>query len=74
MNQWDRDNLVFFLTVDSDTYKEWHAQATAIDKDYATTLLSLYSEELDARAAMAEDTVKDLTTAKTVLQKFRLNA
>lgn len=74
MNQWDRDNLVFFLTADSDTYKEWYAQATAIDKDYATTLLSQYSQELDARAAMAEDTVKDLTAAKNVLQKFRLKA
>jgi hypothetical protein len=74
MNQWDRDNLVFFLTVDSDTYKEWYAQATAIDKDYASTLLSQYSQELDARAAMAEDTVKDLITAKTFLQKFRLNS
>ena len=74
MNQWDRDNLVFFLTVDSDTYKEWYAQATAIDKDYASTLLSRYSEELDVRAAMAEDTVKDLTAARAVLQKFRLKA
>lgn len=74
MNQWDRDNLVFFLTANSDTYKEWYAQATAIDKDYATTLLSVYSQELDARAAMAEDTVKDLITAQTILQKFRLNA
>ena len=74
MNQWDRDNLVFFLTVDSDTYKEWYAQATAIDKDYASTLLSLYNRELDVRTAMSEDTVKDLTAARAVLQKFRLKA
>lgn len=74
MNQWDRDNLVFFLTVDSATYREWYAQATDVDKDYATTLLSLYSEELDARAAMAEDAVEDLSAAKIALQKFRLKA
>jgi len=74
MNQWDRDNLVFFLTIDPATLREWYDQATVVDKDYASTLLSQYSQELDARAAMAEDTVKDLTTAKTVLQKFRLKA
>ena len=74
MNQWDRDNLVFFLTIDSDTYRAWYSQATAVDKDYATTLLSLYSEELDARAAMSEDTVEDLGEANAALQKFRLTA
>jgi hypothetical protein len=74
MNQWDRDNLIFFLTADSGTYKDWYSQATDADKDYATTLLSRYSEELDVRAVMAEDTVKDFTSACTVLQKFRLKA
>jgi len=74
MNQWDRDNLVFFLTVDSATYREWYDQATDIDKDYATTLLSLYSEELDVRAAMADDAVEDLSAANIALQKFRLKA
>ena len=74
MNQWDRDNLVFFLTVDSETFRAWYSQATSVDKDYASTLLSLYSEELDARAAMAEDTVEDLSAANAALQKFRLTA
>ena len=74
MNQWDRDNLVFFLTIDPATLREWYDQATVVDKDYASTLLSLYNRELDARAAMAEDTVKDLSTAQTILRKFRLNA
>lgn len=74
MNDWDRDNLEFFLTVDSNTFRAWYTQATPADKDYASNLLSQFSEELDVRMSMTEDHVDDLSTAQAALQKFRLNA
>lgn len=72
MNKWDQDNLLFFLTVDADTYRAWYAQATESDKEYASNLMAVYSQELDVRIALSEDTVTDLTDANTILQKFRL--
>ncbi len=74
MNNWDRDNLEFFLTVDSETFRDWYAQATQADKDYASALMAQYSEELDVLLSMAEDAVDDLSAANAALQKFRLNA
>lgn len=74
MNDWDRDNLEFFLTVDTDTFRAWYTQATPADKDYASALMAQYSEELDVRMSMTEDEVDDLSTANKALQKFRLNA
>jgi hypothetical protein len=72
MNKLDQDNLVFFLTADADTFRAWYAQATESDKEYASHLMAVYSQELDVRIALSEDTVTDLTDAKTILQKFRL--
>ena len=45
MNDWDRNNLQFLLNADDATIKDWTAQTSQDDIDYAHELLALYSEE-----------------------------
>lgn len=78
MDEHDRDNLNFLLTVDSDTLQDWYGQATQDDIAYALELLSYANKENIRRLAnlgvnvMSEDDI-DVTLANTVLSKFRLN-
>ena len=50
MNDWDRNNLQFLLNADDATIKDWTAQTSQDDIDYAHELLALYSEELRERS------------------------
>jgi hypothetical protein len=50
MNEHDRDNLQFLLTVDADTFKDWYSQTDAEDHEYAQELLAMYSLELKERS------------------------
>jgi hypothetical protein len=51
MNDWDRNNLQFLLNASDATIKDWTAQVSADDIDYAHELLARYSEELRERSA-----------------------
>ena len=50
MNDWDRNNLQFLLNADDATIKDWTAQTSPDDIDYAHELLARYSEELRERS------------------------
>ena len=52
MNEHDRNNLKFLLSLNSNkkAYKKWSQTVTWDDMNYAMELLGQYSKELDAEA------------------------
>ena len=50
MNDWDRNNLQFLLNASDSVIKDWTAQTSPDDIDYAHELLARYSEELRDKA------------------------
>jgi len=50
MNDWDRNNLNFLLNASDSVIKDWTAQTSPDDIDYAHELLARYSEELRERS------------------------
>ncbi len=46
MNDWDKDNLHFLLTVDPEVFEDWLAQADEDDVEYAIELLQQAKSEL----------------------------
>lgn len=50
MNQHDRDNLNFLMSVEPKVLKDWYTKMTADDIEYALELLNIASREVDERA------------------------
>lgn len=50
MDQNDRDNLNFLLSIDDATFKDWYSKMDQDDHEYAQELLSKYSMELKERS------------------------
>jgi hypothetical protein len=50
MNQHDRDNLMFLLSIDDATFKDWYKQMDQDDHEYAQELLDMYALELKERS------------------------
>jgi hypothetical protein len=50
MNDHDRNNLNFLLTIDPETFTEWYDQTDEDDREYAQELLALAAEELREQA------------------------
>ena len=50
MNDHDRNNLNFLLTIDQETFTEWYDQTDEDDREYAQELLALAAEELREQA------------------------
>lgn len=46
MNDHDRQNLMFLLTIDEPTFKDWYNKMDSEDHEYAQELLAMYSQEL----------------------------
>jgi aspartate/glutamate racemase len=51
MNEYDRDNLKFLLTIDEATFKDWYNQMDEDDHEYAQELLNRYAQELKEQSA-----------------------
>ena len=68
MNDHDRDNLNFLMTVSPETLADWWGQVDADDRVYAFDLLNRARTEL----AMSTDTVTDVSQAADILMKFTL--
>ena len=49
-NDYDRKNLEFLLSCDTETLQDWFQHTGTDDLDYAWDLLSAYSRELDLLA------------------------
>lgn len=71
MNDWDKDNLHFLLTVDPEVFEDWLAQADEDDVEYAIELLQQAKSELLLQKMEILDDVEDTTDAKSILQKIK---
>ena len=72
MNDNDRDNLNFLLTVSPEVFEDWFDQADKDDVDYALELLAMRKTELNLKELEFADNVEDTTQANQVLRKFML--
>jgi len=72
MNDHDRDNLNFLLTVSQEVFEDWFDQADQDDVDYALELLAKRKAELTLQELEFSDVVEDITQANQVLRKFML--
>jgi hypothetical protein len=72
MNDHDRDNLNFLLTVSQEVFEDWFDQADQDDVDYALELLARRKAELTLQELEFSDVVEDTTQANQVLRKFML--
>lgn len=75
MNEWDLDNLMFFLGTDEEDFQAWFDQASNDDIDYALNLFLQRRRELINRGLKEHEhypEVKDFTDAKNVLKKFMI--
>jgi uncharacterized protein YihD (DUF1040 family) len=72
MNDHDRNNLQFILSLDEKSYDEWTASLTEDDIDYALELLKAARTEAMMHIAQLADDVEDSTEATTLLSKFTL--
>jgi hypothetical protein len=71
MNNWDRDNLNFLLTIDSETFEDWLQQADEDDIDYAIELLRAAKSELIVEQMEILDGVQDISTANNFIEQIR---
>jgi hypothetical protein len=71
MNDWDRDNLNFLLTIDSETFEDWLQQADEDDIDYAIELLRAAKSELIVQQMEVLDGVQDISTANNFIEQIR---
>jgi hypothetical protein len=71
MNDWDRDNLNFLLTIDSETFEDWLDQADEDDIDYAIELLRAAKSELIVQQMEVLDGVQDISTANNFIEQIR---
>jgi hypothetical protein len=71
MNDWDKDNLNFLLTIDSETFEDWLSQADEDDIDYAIELLRAAKSELIVEQMEILDGVQDISTANNFIEQIR---
>jgi hypothetical protein len=74
MNDWDRNNLNFFLTASPKAMQEWHRQAEQDDYDYALALIQTAQTELHLQALdqIDAEVQEDVSAAKSILARFAL--
>ena len=72
MNDHDRENLKFLLSVDAKTLKSWYDNMDADDIDYAAELLTRYKEELETKTVLLSDNVGNVSEAKKFLKRFSI--
>jgi putative SOS response-associated peptidase YedK len=71
MNDWDKDNLNFLLTISSETFEDWLSQADEDDVEYAIELLRAAKSELIVQQMEVLDTVQDTSTANNFIEQIR---
>jgi hypothetical protein len=72
MNDHDRSNLQFILSLDEKSYDDWTASLTEDDIDYALELLKAARTEAMMHIAQLADEVEDTTEANSLLKGFML--
>ena len=72
MNDHDRSNLQFILSLDEDGFDKWTATLSEDDVDYALELLKSARTEVMMQAVSLTDEVEDTSDAMDVLKGFML--
>jgi hypothetical protein len=70
MNDFDRDNLEFFLHGDQKEFEEWMEQASTEDLDYALKLIRIAKAEMLEQHYDFIDAVPHTYDAKQLLKQF----
>jgi hypothetical protein len=73
MNDFDRDNLEFFLSVEESEFDEWMNQASSSEINYAISLIQTHRAELITQEMNLLDDEEDVSEAADLLKKFTLN-
>jgi len=72
MNEYDWENLQFLLNADKETLQDWYDKVDVDDHEYATELLSQYSEELKTKEILITDKeIKEFGEASGILARYR---
>ena len=71
MNDWDRNNLNYILSLDEDEFESWLVDLSEDDTLYALDLIRAARVELLEQEQELLET-EDFTLANEVLAKFRL--
>ena len=72
MNDWDKNNLQFILSLNEDEFSDWYECLDDDDVAYAMELLQTARTEVNMQLASLHDEIDDVTDAKTFLTKFTL--
>lgn len=72
MNDWDKNNLQFILSLDEDGFEDWYATLDPEDMDYALELLKMARTEVAVQLASLHDDLDDVSDAATLLKQFTL--
>jgi hypothetical protein len=72
MNEFDKDNLDFFLKTNQAEFEEWMEQANDQELQYAMQLIRQSRRELVEQELALIDSVNDTKQASDILKKFTL--
>jgi len=72
MNEFDKDNLDFFLKTNQAEFEEWMEQANDQELQYAMQLIRQSRRELVEQELALIDSVNDTKQARDILKKFTL--
>lgn len=72
MNDHDRANLEFIMSLNEEDFVEWFNEITFDDLQYVSELLQQAHLELDVKVAEIFDDVKVMSEANQVLKRFML--
>lgn len=73
MNDHDKDNLEFLMSISKDTLLDWFDQASDDDVAYALELVKRAQVEVLCELLNVEDQSTETALAEEYLQKFRIN-
>lgn len=72
MNEHDRNNLNFIMSLDEDGFEQWSATLSEDDVNYALELIKAARIEVLMKTAEYADEVEDTSEAMSVLKGFML--
>ena len=72
MNDFDRENLEFFINGSQEEFDEWADNATDADLEYAMNLIRAARRELVEQELKLIDEVEDVSEAASILKQFTL--
>lgn len=73
MNDWDKNNLNFILSLKAAEFDEWYESLSQDDLEYAMELLKQARVEVGMQVASLFDEPKTLKDARKALAKFTLH-